>query len=101
MSKQASTYYEYVFGFASDIYELLEKGYGHYNMIEFMQLLNQAREEHNRIKEENERHKNEIAIKNANIIASLEKDLLHMKMQANSVLKPKYNIMRTVEQLDP
>jgi cell division protein FtsB len=101
MARRASTYYEYIFGYATDVYELLEKGFGHYTKIEFMQLLEQAREENEALKDENERLKAEIATMNINIVASLERDLMHMRSQLDKVIKPKYNTMRTVEQLDP
>lgn len=97
MERKATTYYEYIFGYATDLYELLEKGFGHYNKLEFMQLLYQARDEHEALKEENERLKVEIATMNTNIVASLERELLHMRKQVDSVIKPK----RTIEQLDP
>lgn len=101
MARRASTYYEYIFGYATDVYELLEKGFGHYNKDEFIQLLNQARDENEALKEENERLKTEIATMNTNIVASLERELQYMRQQVNTVIKPKYNTMRTVEQLDP
>jgi len=102
-----STYYEYIFGIASDIYELLEKGYGHYNKCEFLQLLNHARNEHEalqeeneRLKEENERLKLEITTINVGFVSALERDINHMRCALDKVTKPKYNIKRTVEQLD-
>jgi len=100
-----STYYEYIFGFATDIYDLLENGYGHYNKIEFLQLLHQARnkhdalqEEYERLQKENERLTLEITTINVGFVSVLERDLGHMRKTLDKVIKPKYN--RTVEQLD-
>jgi FtsZ-binding cell division protein ZapB len=56
-----TSYYDYVFGFSTDIYELLEKGYGYYNNLEFIQLLKQARKERDALKVENDQLKKEIA----------------------------------------
>ncbi len=95
-----STYYEYVFGVASDIYDLLAKGYGNYNKAEFLTLLNKARSQHEALQEENTRLKQEIELMNINIVASLERDLFAMRKTFDSVIKPKYTIRKTVEQLD-
>lgn len=95
-----TTYYEYVFGFTSDIYELLAKGYGHYDKNEFIQLLTQAKLDNDELKEENSRLKQEIATMNQTIVATLERDLNHMRKTMNKIIKPKYNFQRTVEQLD-
>jgi regulator of replication initiation timing len=66
-----------------------------------MQLLNHAKKENDALKIENERLKKEIATMNINIVASLERDILHMHKELNKVNTyiPKYN--RTVEDLDP
>lgn len=102
-----TTYFEYIFGFASDIYDLLEKGYSHYNKIEFLQLLHQARhqydalqEENERLQRENERLKLEITTINVHFVSALERDVSHMRNTLNTVIKPKYSYHRTVEQLD-
>lgn len=104
-----STYYEYIFGFTSDIYDLLEKGYNHYNIIEFLQLLNHARNEHyalqeenDRLKEENERLNLEITTINVIFMSTLERDINHMRNSLNKVIKPnKFSTPpRTIEQLD-
>jgi len=102
-----STYYEYIFGFASDIYDLLEKGYSHYNKTEFLQLLHHARNEHHALQEENERLQREnerlqleITTINVHFVSALERDVNHMRNTLNKVVKPKYSIQKTVEQLD-
>ena len=109
-----TTYYEYIFGFASDVYDLLEKGYSHYNKIEFHQLLNHARnkyyilqeenkklkEENEKLKEDNERLKLEITTINVGFVSALERDINHMRNTLNKVTKTKYNIQKKVEQLD-
>lgn len=101
------TYYEFIFGFASDIYDLLEKGYSHYNKYEFLQLLYHARNEHEalqeenaRLKEENERLKLEITTINVGFVSALERDINHMRTSLDKVMKPKYSIQKTIEQLD-
>ena len=96
-----TSYYDFVFGFSTDIYDILEKGFGYYNNIEFMQLLNQARKENSLLKKENETLKREIATMNGNIVASLERDLMHMRTQVSKANKPTYVRMRTIEDLDP
>jgi cell division protein FtsB len=96
-----TSYYDYVFGFSTDIYELLEKGYGYYNNLEFIQLLKQARKERDALKVENDQLKKEIATMNGNIVASLERDLMHMRAQVNKAIKPTFVKIRTVEDLDP
>jgi len=102
-----STYYEYIFGFASNIYDLLEKGYSHYNKTEFLQLVYHARNEHEalqeenaRLKEENERLKLEITTINIGFVSVLERDINHMRNTLNKVTKPKYSIQKKIEQLD-
>jgi cell division septum initiation protein DivIVA len=102
-----TTYYEYIFGFAADIYDLLEKGYSDYSKIEFLQLLYQARnqhqalqEENERLKEENERLRLEITSINVHFVSALERDVNHMRNALGKVMKPKYTYHRTVEQLD-
>ena len=90
-----STYFEYVFGVAIDIFDLLAKGYGHYNENEFMLLLNQAKIEHESLKEENKRLKQEVDRMNQNIISSLERDLSYMKRSVKKVIHHK-----SVEHLD-
>ena len=105
-----STYYEYIFGFASDIYDLLEKGYSHYNKLEFLQLLYYARNEHEALKEENEllkeeneRLKLEITTINVGFVSALERDINHMRTSLDKVMKPKKNTVfekKTIEQLD-
>jgi predicted transcriptional regulator len=90
-----STYFEYVFGFAIDIFELLAKGYGHYSENEFILLLNQAKLEHESLKEENKRLKEEIDKINLNIISSLESDLSYMKKSVKNVIHRK-----SIERLD-
>ena len=102
-----TTYYEYIFGFAADIYDLLEKGYSYYNKTEFQQLLNKARNEHyalqkenERLKEENERLKLEITTINVHFVSALERDVNHMRNTLGKVIKQKYSYHRTVEQLD-
>jgi cell division protein FtsB len=102
-----STYYEYIFGFASDIYDLLEKGYSHYNKTEFLQLLYHARNEYEalqkentRLKDENERLKLEITTINVGFVSVLDRDINHMRNALNKVTKPKYSIQKTIEKLD-
>jgi hypothetical protein len=97
----ADTYFEYIFGEARNVFDILMDGYGHYSPMQYMHLLNKAKKEYDALKEENEMLKREIATINVNIVASLERDLLHMRKQVHQVNKPKYNIARTVEQLDP
>jgi cell division protein FtsB len=92
-------YQEYFFGFVSNIYDMLEKGYGYYNKDEFLQLVNQAKIENCALKEENRQLKAEIATMNANIVAIIERDLMHMRKKVNTIIKPnKYT--RTIEELD-
>ncbi len=95
-----STYFEYVFGFSSDIYELLANGYGEYNSTEFMQLLTQAKIERDSLRNENETLKKEIAMINQNFVTTLERDLAQMRKTLDKVVKPKYTTQKTVEQLD-
>lgn len=102
-----NTYYQYIFEFTSDIYDLLEKGYSHYNKIVFLQLLHYAKnkyeelqEENKHLQEENKKLKQEIDIININIVSNLERDLAHMRNSLNKAINPKYNIRKTVEQLD-
>lgn len=102
-----TTYYEHVFGFVSDIYDLLEKSYNHYSKIEFIQLLHHAKNQHQelqqkneQLKKENEHLKREILKINQNIISSLERDLTHMRKTINIINTPKHIFQRTVEQLD-
>jgi regulator of replication initiation timing len=101
------TYYDYLFGFATDIYDILEKGYSSYNKIEFIQLLHHAKSQHYALQEENEtlkleneRLKLEIATINVSFVSTLERDLSQMRNTLNKVIKPKYSYQRTVEQLD-
>ena len=91
-------YQEYLFGFVSNVYDMLEKGYGYYNKDEFLQLINQAKIENYTLKEENRQLKAEIATMNMNIVAIIERDLVHMRKKVNTIIKPKYN--RTIEELD-
>jgi hypothetical protein len=95
-----NAYYEYILGFSTDIFELLEKGYGYYNKNEFMFLLNKAKIDYYFLQEENNKLKQEIATINVNVVASLERDLLYMKNTISKVIKPKCDIRKTVEQLD-
>ena len=102
-----TTYFEYIFGFATDIYDLLEKGYSHYNKIEFLKLLHHARNEHyalqedyEQLKQENERLNLEITTINVHFVSALQRDVNHMRNSLNTVIKPKYSTSRTIEQLD-
>jgi hypothetical protein len=102
-----ATYIEYIFGLESNIYDMLEKGYGHYNRIEFIQLLRHARnnyyalqEENKKLKVDNEKLKLELNIINISFISTLERDINHMRNSLNTVIKPKYSTKRTIEQLD-
>jgi hypothetical protein len=102
-----TTYYEYVFGFASDIYDVLEERYSYYNKIEFLNLLRHARNqyeslelENERLKRENEMLKLEITTINVHFVSAVERDVNHMRNTLDKVIKPKYIYKRTVEQLD-
>jgi cell division septum initiation protein DivIVA len=102
-----ATYYEYIFGFASDIYDILEERYNYYNKTEFLQLVHYARNQHEtlkreneRLQQENERLKLEITAINVHVVSTLERDVNHMRNTLDKVIKPKYSYKRTVEQLD-
>lgn len=102
-----ATYYEYIFGFASDIYDILEERYSYYNKNEFLQLLYYARNQHEALKRENEilqreneMLKLEITTINVHIVSAVERDVNHMRNTLDKVIKPKYIYKRTVEQLD-
>lgn len=94
----SDNYYEYLFGFVSNIYDMLEKGYGYYNKDEYLQLVNQAKIDHYTLKEENRQLKAEIATMNTNIVAIIERDLMHMRKKVDTIIKPNYR--RTIEELD-